>query len=234
MELTIRTLAFVSIFSLAGCATQGVNSTHYTAPVQAKIANEATVQKQNTQVWDGLVKEISKSFYVINNIDKESRIINISFSTNTPSDYVDCGFTERTYTQGNNVEKFDYRVAGKSRFKMAGDQQPHPAWASYAIVVREPSLEGRMNIYVAPAESDKNSTQVTVNTRYIWTVKVKGEMYNEHANRNTVFIGNIPESTSNTMFNTNTTGEYDAGKGTIIKCVSTGKLENEILGLLKK
>jgi len=73
-----------------GCATQGISTRQYTENVPVQIKNEIVVSKPYTQVWDIMVKEISKSFYVINNIDKESRIINLSFSTNSPTEYVDC------------------------------------------------------------------------------------------------------------------------------------------------
>lgn len=81
----------MAIVFISGCATQGVNSFNYMAPTPVDIKNEVVVQKSYSQVWDGLVKEISKSFYVINNIDKESRIINLSFNTSSPADFVNCG-----------------------------------------------------------------------------------------------------------------------------------------------
>lgn len=224
----------MSTMVLTGCATQGVNSFNYTAPTFTQIKNEAVVQKPYSQVWDKLVKEISKSFYVINNIDKESRIINISFGTNTPADFVDCGYSHRTYTQGEKVDTFDYEVAGASQFKIAGNQKPHPSWASYAIVRREPSLEGRANIYIAPDDKDNTNTMTTINARYIWTIKTKGEMFNEHASGNTVSAGRIPEETSTISFNTNSKGEKDDGHGPKIVCISKGKLESEILGLITK
>jgi hypothetical protein len=219
---------------LVGCATQGVNAWNYTAPIPTKIVNEGIIQKPYSQVWDGLVKEISKSFYVINNIDKESRIINLSFSTNSPADFVDCGKSHRTYTQYDKVEVFDYEVAGPSKYKAAGQQQPHPAWASYAIISREPYLEGRANIYIAPDEKDKNNTVVTINTRYIWASKTKGQIFNENVRGSVVSIGNVPESASNITFNTNAKGELEESNGTKLICVSKGKLESEILGFIAK
>jgi hypothetical protein len=92
----------IAIF-ITGCATQGVSTYKYTDNAPIQINNELVVSKPQSQVWDILVKELSKSFYVINNIDKESRIINVSFSSNAPSEYVDCGKTHRTYTQGDKT-----------------------------------------------------------------------------------------------------------------------------------
>jgi hypothetical protein len=118
----------------AGCATQGISTFKYVGPARFfEVKNETVVEKPYTQVWDGLVKELSKSFYVINNIDKESRIINLSFSTNSPSEYVDCGKVNRTYSQGGKTEEYNYDVAGPSEFKVATQRQEHPAFVNYII-----------------------------------------------------------------------------------------------------
>ena len=141
MRAFICMICYVVVIS--GCATQGVNSMKYTEPEMVKINNEITVDKPYSVVWDSLVKQISKSFYMINNIDKESRIINISFTVNNPENYVDCGKTTRTYGYNDKVESFQYDVAGASDYKIAGNEQPHPAWISYALVHRSTSLAGR-------------------------------------------------------------------------------------------
>jgi hypothetical protein len=62
--------AFVVTVALAGCATQGKNSFQYTEPKQAPIRNEIQVNAPQPQVWDTLVRDLAKSFYVINNIDR--------------------------------------------------------------------------------------------------------------------------------------------------------------------
>lgn len=224
-------ITLLALFNLTACATQGINSISYVAPIPITINNEVVVQKTYSDVWDILVKEISKSFYVINNIDKESRIINVSFNTNSPADFIDCGKTHRTYTQEEKIEVFDYDVAGASQYKIAGDRQPHPAWVSYAIIRRDPNLEGRANIYIAPSENNKNSTLVTINSRYIWNGKIKGEWFNENIRGYKIPMGYIPESSSNITFNTKSHGELIDGNTKIV-CVSKGKLESEILKLV--
>lgn len=234
MEKVLKLAAlFTVLIMFSGCATQGVNSFKYTEPVTVKIENEITVNKPYSAVWDSMVKQISKSFYVINNIDKESRILNLSFTTNKPADYVDCGRTSRTYTQGEKIEKFEYDVAGSSDYKAAGDKQNHPSWATYALVHRKASLEGRSNIYVAPSESDSSKTVVSVNTRYVWTVNVSANSYSEHAGGNTVSHGLIPNlgPASTISFNTLTKGDGGSSTDNIF-CISKGTLEKEILGLV--
>ena len=236
MRLHIPRLAILlvcSMFLFIGCATQGVNTIKYSENEFVRVKNEKVVSRQQSQVWDGLVKELSKSFYVINNIDKASRIINISFYTDSPQEYVDCGRTYRTYTQGNKVENYEYDSARSSIFKIATPNQPGPAFAGYVIVNRNTTLEGRSNIYIAPDESDFNKTIITSNTRYILTIKVKGMVYSEHFSGAVHLFQNVPEESFPVTFNTAEVGKHSFNDGTVMKCFSKGTLENKILEMIK-
>src|SRR3972149_6139198 len=84
--------------------SKGTNTEKYIDNSPIQVSNEIVVSRPQSEVWDILVKELSKSFYVINNIDKESRIIKVSFSSNNPSEYIDCGKAYRTYAQGKKTE----------------------------------------------------------------------------------------------------------------------------------
>src|SRR5262249_7083662 len=67
------------------------SSLQYTAPNEiAPQANSKTVAKTKDQVWSALVSGLSAQFFVINNIDKESGLINITYSGD-PELYIDCG-----------------------------------------------------------------------------------------------------------------------------------------------
>jgi hypothetical protein len=233
MNYRVWILLMASVVLMSGCATQGVNTTQRTENTMIKIDNEIVVPKSTSETWDILVKELSKSFYVINNIDKESRIINISFSTNSPSDYIDCGHTVRTYTQRDKTETYSYDTAASSSYKAATPRQPNPNFSYYGRARRETSLEGRSNIYVAPDEKDKNSTAVTVNTRYIWTLKMQVQIFAENINGQTLTTNErIPDYTGTIMFNTNQKGESN-NTGDKITCFSKGKLEREILDMAR-
>lgn len=232
--MDFRSFSLVMSVFLTGCATQGVSTFKYSDSPQVQVKNEVVVSKPYSQVWDSLVKEFSKSFYVINNIDKESRIINLSFSSSSPAEYVDCGKTHRTYTQGEKVEVFDYEVAGSAQFKVAANSQPQPAFSYYYMIRREPSLEGRSNIYIAPEENNPNNTTITVNTRYIITTKIKAEGFAQHVNGNVFSQGRVPDETTTVSFNTNQIGQIEIGNGEKLTCFTKGKLEKEILEMTKK
>lgn len=225
MNYRVWILSIVGIV-VSGCATQGVSTTNYTNPQLVKINNEKVVPKTQSDVWDMLVKQLSKSFYVINNIDKASWIINISFSSNSPEEYIDCGRTTRTYTRGEEREVNNYDTAGSFDFKLAV-----PSFAYYVDIRRKTFLEGRSNIYLEPDEKDQNTTIITVNTRYIWTLKVGGNVIAEDAKDYILWslrVIDILEKTSTIVFNTNQTGQDDS-----VKCVSKGKLEKEILDMVR-
>ena len=119
------------------------------------IQNEAVINKPFSQVWDELVKGLAKSFYVINNIEKASRLINVSFSTESPQSYVNCGKSIRTYERDNERANYEYEIAASSTYKLAaGRVGQYGQYIGTLHVHRSTSLEGRVNVYVAPQKED--------------------------------------------------------------------------------
>lgn len=217
---------------LSGCASQGINTLNYQEHKKVDVPNEITVNAPYSEVWDILVRDLAKSFYIINNIDKESRIINVSFASTEPAEFADCGKSVRTYTEGKQTERYEYDVAGSSSYKIAADRQEHPAFSNYGIFNREVSLEGRSNIYVAPLSADPTKTTVSVNSRYVLDIKVKGQAYAKHISGNVQSRGSVPESTTTISFNTNGETRKDFGGGVFITCFSKEKLETDIINIV--
>ncbi len=229
----MKILFAVAILAISGCATQGKSTSQYTEGTKVPIANEISVQGSYSVVWDALVRDLAKSFYVINNIDKESRIINVSFSSNKAEDYVDCGRTVRTFVDGDNSDRYEYAVASRSTFKVATSRQEHPAFSNYVDFSREPTLEGRANIYIAPSTSDAARTTISVNTRYVLSIKVRSEGFAKHISGNIQSRGRFPEENYTHTFNTNSSSSTESG-GVNVVCFSKGTIEREILDLLNK
>lgn len=214
---------------VVGCATPAQFNLSYTEPTAKKISNEITVNENFEKTWKKLVSEMSKSFYVINNIDKESNLINLSFSiTDNIGDYVDCGVSRRTFSLGDIQENVSYRVADKAESYVNSPFQRAPPNTTYYRQFRSPKLEGRTNVYVAP---ENGKTAVRVNTRYIWTLKNRAQeymympLYNSY---NTVGGVETAPSSDPVSFNTNTTGSDGE-----VTCFATGKFENEILDIVR-
>ncbi len=232
-----RFLPLIILMALiSGCATMGRSTADYNQPPARQVGNKIVVKKPFSQVWDKLVKGLAKSFYVINNIEKESRIINISFSSNSPENYINCGRTIRTYEKGMESKRYEYDVAASSNFKVArGKAGQYGQYLVTQYVNRITSLEGRVNIYVAP-DQEKRRTQLSVNTRYILTVDISG--YSSVQNALAVELNRevfTPRKYTHT-FNTNQPNRINWGTMTSshnATCNSTGQLEYDILELAK-
>ncbi len=225
-------ILLLPLFSLAGCATQGISTVHVTEPSKPAFSYEKTFDRPQGDVWDKLVKNIAKSFFVINNIDKESRIINLSYSSNRPQDYVDCGRTKRTFSEGKTNESYEYGVTDNLvTFKVAPTSQPDLRFIQVGTIIRNTSLDGRANVYVAP---EKAGTVVSVNAKSIVKITTQGEILTTNllgaVIRRDALPSGISEVTGITKGGTENTIS-DSTRFAKILCYSTGKLEQDILDL---
>ena len=198
---------------MGGCAS---SSMIYHEPSKYEIPSSKLYSMDFERFWDLYVEELSKSFFVINNIEKESRIINVSFSVNQPSEYVDCGRSERTSNHpATGKQRFNYRVADDSTYQ-AGVANTNFLWT----VERDTALDGRVNIFMAP---DDPETLLRVNVRYVWSVDVSG----------TSNTGHVSSNTERVSFSTSEVGSRGSGDDKYM-CVSNGKLEARLLNLVSE
>jgi hypothetical protein len=176
-----------------------------------------------------MVGRLATGFFVINNIDKASRIINVSYSTDSPRQYVDCGRSLRTFTFKGENKTYDYAVADSSDYQVAGTWGPLNNLPVIAGLSRSTSLEGRINIYAAPSST---STKVSVNTKYILHINTRGVRTNYNAAGGVVGQFQIPPESSDISFTTSEPGTKNFGApGTpqLLTCESNGRLERELL-----
>jgi hypothetical protein len=87
-----------------------------------------------------------------------------------------------------------------STYKIATSAGINNQLPQTGVVSRRTSLEGRVNIYVAP--EDQN-TRVSVNIRYVLTVKAEGTYMTENRYGTPIQSGTIPAQTFTDTFNTN-------------------------------
>jgi hypothetical protein len=236
MRIKMLLILVAGAFLIQGCAKPATSTARYTPPTIKEVKNEVQVEEDFEIVWDRLVKNLSESFYVINNIEKASRLINVSFFTESPNDFADCGHSYRTFNQGPENKTYKYNSAQSCFIKVALPpvQQGFHQYPVVANIQRETGLEGRINIYVAPNQN--GGTDVSVNTRYVFNLKTEGytSIYNQY--NQVVRKDNIPANSDTCSFNTNKPGKTDIGsegKKAILTCVSRGKLEEEILSFAK-
>jgi len=185
MHLILKNGILIILCGLvAGCAgrTGPTNFEQiYTPPKSDKIFSNTVILNQNfEETWNQIVSTLSSKYFVINNIEKNSRIMNVSFSVAEPQKYVDCGRNKITVQlrKGGTLEK-EYEVTKsvtiphvypKLTTLYYADLTGYPAIvgtvADYGVVQRKrwTSVSGRSNIYVAP--NGKNKTEISVNTKF--------------------------------------------------------------------
>jgi hypothetical protein len=162
LNLARLTLAVLAVFTGFGCGVQQVVPSSAQRPKAG--SNSVLIRQPFEEAWSRAIPQIGKSFFVINNIDKSSGILNVSY-TGDPETYVDCG----TIHSELGVQRADFPVAKTSQ------QWIGPGGGIYAAsYTQHVTLDGRMNIVFERVSSD--STRVTVNARYVVTRKVAKEI----------------------------------------------------------
>ena len=165
-------------------------------------------------MWDDMIPKIAEKFYVINNIDKSSGLINISYSGN-PEAYIDCGSGE-SYVKNLKGER-------TYRFPLASASQRYERMDKGRLfyVHRTISLNGRMNLIFK--KLGENKTKITASTKYVLT-RVK----------TTTLIGSNRSQTKNDTisFNSNSSATFPNSVANA-RCQPTGKFEEDILSLAK-
>lgn len=205
-----KTATLISIL-LAGSILSACSSLKYTHPDPvSKLENTKTIDRSKEEVWDDLIPKLGKKFYVINNLDKDSGLINVSYSGN-PNTYIDCGKMRISNPNGSQQGGTYVSVAAENRDYSSG----------LTVINVKMQLEGRVNLILQSLEQQK--TLVTVNTRYIVT--------KTHAYRASLVTPQNPVGTSTIHFNSGQRSTFpDTVNG--VTCQSTGKLESDLLELM--
>lgn len=212
----MRHLIFALVASgIVGCAgkVDYIRPTTQSAPTQ----NTKLVQKSRDAVWATSVPALSKQFFVINNLDKSSGLINLSYSGD-PEKYIDCG----------RITSYVKNAQGERTYDFAGAK----AQQNYEIMIpgvglffldRRMSLEGRVNLIFE--EVDATTTRVTANTRYVVT---RTQIVRAAA-------GGFPQTlTESTSFNSGGSAPFPANqKGVFTECAARGILEQEVLSAVQ-
>jgi len=125
---------------LSGCATGS-----YTPPssmTKEEARQEVTVNKSFDATWESLIDYASGTFFAIDNFEKASGLITLTFGASDPSRFIDCG----------------------QMVAQAGAVSFQGPYATYMATYRNATLTGRMNLVVRQIEPNK--TLVRSNARY--------------------------------------------------------------------
>lgn len=141
-------LLILLLATFVGCVS--VKAT-YKPPVEdnAKSKFSRIVNKPFNQVWDALINYSAGTFFGIDNFEKASGLLTLSFGASNAKEYVTGGYWKTDMRYGVNELHFE------------GD------YVEYLTMYQNGELSGKMNIVVRSI--DENSTQVTVNARYVFS-----------------------------------------------------------------
>lgn len=162
------------------------------------------------RVWDAVVKAVGSSYFVLENIEKDSGILSLSFSSQQPKNYIDCGHIREYGTIQMEKYELEYDGADSSVLRRVANPQGIPCTAHRAL-----SLSGKSNILVS--KISKNKTQVMIRTRYIAELLYTVNIY-----------GHLPEVIKNTIVFTGKEVGNVGGNKNNMQCRSKGILESSI------
>jgi uncharacterized protein YceK len=217
MRRLIIAALFAFCVTVSGCASVTTSSIHY--PIAAEQENSRTYNAPVDRVWDAAIYSIGKDFFVLDHIQKDSKIITLSFSIDNPATAIDCGEMTLTTTggiSGNGTQVLEYAQNNQRYMFGTGGMRAQPAmWMK--------RLDGKANIIIT--EEAKNKTSVIVNTRFIFSTV---ERYSRWIPTNGLGGGiYIPNTYNETItFNSGQSGFNPNGR---IMCVSKYSFEKSIL-----
>jgi hypothetical protein len=200
---------------LAGCA----GKVEYIRPItqMAPGENIRLIKKPRDAVWAASVPALSKRFFVINNLDKSSGLINISYSGD-PEKYVDCGRITSFVKNAQGERTYDFAAA-----KAQQSYEIMNPGVGLFYFDRRMSLEGRINLIFE--EVDADTTRVTANTRYVVT---RTQVVRSAS-------GGFPQtSTDSISFSSGASAPFPANqRGEFAECAARGVLEQEVLSAIQ-
>lgn len=223
MRKMILVLTIISIPCLSslitGCAA---GQMAYQPPSQHAQTNIKTIDKPLDEVWKNAVSNLGKQFFVINNIDKSSGLINVSYN-GSPEKYIDCG------QLSSHVENLrgtrDYNFSGSKEYQEY-EVMTNGIGGELWLVKRKMSLEGRINLIFEA--TTKNQTRITANTRY---VVIKDIQLFSPGRSIAGMNGSTVNFHDSISFNSGNEAVKFTGNSPT-ECKATGALEKEILELI--
>lgn len=193
-------IAAVCALSLAGCAV--APKMGYAPPTPAKYSNSVVMPYGYDEAWKKLVAAASQTFYAIDNYEKDSGLMTLSFGSTNVDELVDCG----TMLTNGVADAYVPRLQ------------------AMALTV---TLNGKMNLLVQPV--DTGNTRVSVNARYVLDIAgtnqsvnyYTGQTFSQEFNNTWAFDSNSQGSI--------TVQNAAQGISPIRTCQPTGKAENDVI-----
>ena len=164
--------SLVMIIALSSCAVEKKNLTEnvgkYVPPNidDTNFKNSVITNKNFHETWTSVIDFIDDSFFKIQKLEKDSGLITLSFGSNEPENFIDCGDFE--YTLFFTGEKFK------------------GSYIDYAKSGLLAVLEAKMNINIQ--KIDNESTKVSINTNYTFSTQHALGYYDPELNQTYSFV----------------------------------------------
>ncbi|MEO6021983.1 MAG: hypothetical protein ABIP64_02490 [Burkholderiales bacterium] len=222
MLIQIRHFSFVVVIAvLVGCSMLETKQpgpppvkppTAYTKPEVEVVSDiERIAWRPKRVVWKKFMLAVSRTPFFIDHIDEAKGEFQVHYSGD-PRNYVDCGRVMNTVKMSEGDKTYDFPAASPyQQYQIMRKDKLYQ-------VERRMSLEATVRMVLEAIQPEK--TRVATASNYTLT-------------RDQTVVGGSarPQALTDTIsFNTGETGVFP---NAATKCQPTGKLENEILGLLK-
>lgn len=215
MRSLLLAIFILSNLMIVGCAAK--TDVAYTQPKPQNEKNTRVYNGNIERVWDATISAVGESFFVIDNIERDSKIITLSFSVQDPNEYIDCGTLTVTNSGGMSGKgATSIQGAQATATYLVSDGSPHPKPA-----LRTTALSGKANIILS--KEGANSTKVKVMSRYVLLVNFESSRWVE------VGFGGYSQPIQSSQTVSFSTGETGVGTKGQLQCTSRNTLEEAIL-----
>ena len=189
------------------------------------IPTEKTINAPFPDVWARTIPAIAQSFFTINNMEKDSGFLNISF-VGDPGTYVDCGTASYIGESGTQTVAVSHR---SHRVETDGGD------GSQVLLMGRTVLDSTINVVFVKETAD--TTRVSINIRYHvrqTNVKKKTEVSVAEAlflDPQAIQALQRPSiSEGQAVFRTGQTAQMPNSDAL---CRSTGQMEQDVLALIE-
>lgn len=150
-------MRFIACLSLLLAASCSITTASYEAP---KVVSESeswtrTIDQPFGIVWEALIDHTSGTFFAIDNFEKDSGLLTLSFGASGIGEFVDGGHWTFKRTPGTDP------ITGLHVPALSFDGN----YADYIEIYANGRLTGKMNLFVRQLE--ENQTEVKVRARYV-------------------------------------------------------------------
>ena len=202
-------LSLTMIILLSSCAVEKKKLTEnvgkYVPPNinNTNFENSVITNKNFDETWTSLTDFVNDSFFKVENLDKDSGLLTLSFGSNEPENFIDCGDFEYTLFFTGEEFKGSYIDYVKSGLLAV--------------------LEARMNINIQ--KIDNGSTKTSINTNYKFSTQHALGYYDPKLNQTYSFVSG--------GYQTIDVINPISGSIPTRTCKSTNFAENTILNVIK-